>query len=141
MRATVMYGAGDVRIENVPDARIIEPTDAIVTVTRACICGSDLWPYQQMEPTDTGRVMGHEAIGVVEALGSEVQKIRRGDVVIMPFAFSDGTCVFCHDGLQTSCVHGGFFGTTEVAGAQAEAVRIPSQTERSSRCKSIKTTR
>src|SRR5216117_2113220 len=125
MRATVMYGAGDVRIENVPDARIVEPTDAIVTVTRACICGSDLWPYQQMEPTDTGRVMGHEAIGVVEALGSEVQKIRRGDVVIMPFAFSDGTCVFCHDGLQTSCVHGGFFGTTEVAGAQAEAVRIP----------------
>src|SRR5216117_1104702 len=125
MRATVMYGAGDVRIENVPDARIIEPTDAVVTVTRACICGSDLWPYQKMEPTDTGRVMGHEAIGVVEAVGGEVRKIRRGDVVIMPFAFSDGTCVFCHDGLQTSCVHGGFFGTTEVAGAQAEAVRIP----------------
>src|SRR5216117_2862479 len=125
MRATVMYGAGDVRIENVPDARIIEPTDAVVTVTRACICGSDLWPYQKMEPTDTGRVMGHEAIGVVEAVGGEVRKIRRGDVVIMPFAFSDGTWVFCHDGLQTSCVHGGFFGTTEVAGAQAEAVRIP----------------
>jgi len=121
MRATVMYGAGDVRIENVPDARIIEPTDAIVTVTRACICGSDLWPYQQMEPTDTGRVMGHEAIGVVEALGSEVQKIRRGDVVIMPFAFSDGTCVFCHDGLQTSCVHGGSFGTTEVAGSSGSS--------------------
>src|SRR6266496_5688246 len=88
MRATVMYGAGDVRIENVPDARIIEPTDAVVTVTRACICGSDLWPYQKMEPTDTGRVMGHEAIGVVEAVGGEVRKIRRGDVVIMPFAFS-----------------------------------------------------
>src|SRR5438034_2811946 len=125
MRATVMYGAGDVRIENVPDARIIEPTDAVVTVTRACICGSDLWPYQKMEPTDTGRVMGHEAIGVVEAVGGEVRKIRRGDVVIMPFAFSDGTCVFCHDGLQTSCVHGGFLVRTEVAGAQAEAVRIP----------------
>src|SRR5437879_1125168 len=68
MRATVMFGAGDVRIENVPDARIIEATDAIVAVTRACICGSDLWPYQQMEPSDTGRVMGHEAIGVVEAV-------------------------------------------------------------------------
>src|SRR5205809_3090193 len=80
---------------------------------------------RKMEPTDTGRVMGHEVIGVVEAVGGEVRKIRRGDVVIMPFAFSDGTCVFCHDGLQTSCVHGGFFGTTEVAGAQAEAVRIP----------------
>ena len=89
MRATVMYGAGDVRIENVPDARIIEPTDAVVTVTRACICGSDLWPYQKMEPTDTGRVMGHEAIGVVEAVGGEVRKIRRGDVVIMLFAFSE----------------------------------------------------
>ena len=125
MRATVMYGAGDVRIENVPDARIIEPTDAVVTVTRACICGSDLWPYQKLKSSDTGRVMGHEAIGVVEAVGGEVSKIKRGDVVIMPFAFSDGTCVFCHDGLQTSCVHGGFFGTTEVAGAQAEAVRIP----------------
>ncbi len=120
-----MYGAGDVRIENVPDARIIEPTDAVIRVTRACVCGSDLWPYQKMEHSDTGRVMGHEAIGVVEDVGADVRGIKRGDFVIMPFAFSDGTCAFCHDGLQTSCVHGGFFGTTEVAGAQAEAVRIP----------------
>ena len=125
MRATVMYGAGDVRIENVPDPQIIEPTDAVIRVTRACVCGSDLWPYQKMEHSDTGRVMGHEAIGVVEDVGADVRTIKRGDFVIMPFAFSDGTCVFCHDGLQTSCVHGGFFGTPEVAGAQAEAVRIP----------------
>ena len=125
MRATVMYSAGDVRIENVPDPQIIEPTDALIRVTRACICGSDLWPYQKMEHSDTGRVMGHEAIGVVEDVGAEVRTIKRGDFVIMPFAFSDGTCVFCHDGLQTSCIHGGFFGTPEVAGAQAEAVRIP----------------
>ncbi len=125
MRATVMYKAGDVRIEDVPDPEILEPTDAIVRVTRACICGSDLWPYQKMEPVEGGRVMGHEAIGVVEEVGGNVRKIRRGDFVIMPFAFSDGTCQFCHEGLQTSCVHGGFFGTTEVAGAQAEAVRIP----------------
>jgi threonine dehydrogenase-like Zn-dependent dehydrogenase len=125
MRATVMYEAGDVRIENVPDPRIINSTDAILRVTRACICGSDLWPYQQMEHTDNGRVMGHEAIGVVEDVGADVRNIKRGDFVIMPFAFSDGTCEFCHEGLQTSCVHGGFFGTTEVAGAQAEAVRIP----------------
>ena len=125
MRATVMYGAGDVRIENVPDPQIIEPTDAVIRVTRACVCGSDLWPYQKMERSDTGRVMGHEAIGVVEDVGKNVRTIKRGDFVIMPFAFSDGTCAFCHDGLQTSCVHGGFFGTTEVAGAQAEAVRIP----------------
>jgi len=120
-----MYSAGDVRIEDVPDPQIIEPTDAVIRVARACICGSDLWPYQKMEHSDTGRVMGHEAIGVVEDVGSDVRTIKRGDFVIMPFAFSDGTCVFCHDGLQTSCIHGGFFGTTEVAGAQAEAVRIP----------------
>jgi threonine dehydrogenase-like Zn-dependent dehydrogenase len=125
MRATVMYSAGDVRIENVPDPQIIEPTDAVIRVTRACVCGSDLWPYQKMERSDTGRVMGHEAIGVVEDVGKDVRRIKRGDFVVMPFAFSDGTCVFCHDGLQTSCVHGGFFGTAEVAGAQAEAVRIP----------------
>src|SRR2546421_6898858 len=125
MRATVMYGAGDVRIENVPDPQIIEPTDAIIRVTRACVCGSDLWPYQKMERSDTGRVMGHEAIGVVEEVGADVRRIKRGDFVIMPFAFSDGTCVFCHDGLHTSCIHGGFFGTPEVAGAQAEAVRVP----------------
>src|SRR5881397_2588112 len=125
MRATVMYSAGDVRIENVPDPQIIESTDAVIRVTRACVCGSDLWPYQKMEHIDTGRVMGHEAIGVVEDVGADVRQIKRGDFVIMPFAFSDGICQFCHEGLQTSCVHGGFFGTTEVAGAQAEAVRIP----------------
>src|SRR5213595_233431 len=125
MRATVMYSASDIRIENVPDPQIIEPTDAVIRVTRACVCGSDLWPYQKMEHSDTGRVMGHEAIGVVEDVGANVRTIKRGDFVIMPFAFSDGTCTFCHDGLQTSCIHGGFFGTTEVAGAQAEAVRIP----------------
>jgi threonine dehydrogenase-like Zn-dependent dehydrogenase len=125
MRATVMYGAGDVRIANVPDATIRSPTDAIVRVTLACICGSDLWPYATMERSEGGRVMGHEAIGVVEAVGADVRKVKVGDFVIMPFAYSDGTCLFCHEGLQTSCVHGGFFGTTEVAGAQAEAVRIP----------------
>jgi threonine dehydrogenase-like Zn-dependent dehydrogenase len=125
MRATIMFEAGDVRIENVPDPRIIEPTDAIISVSRACICGSDLWPYKNMEHDNRGRVMGHEAIGVVEDAGSDVRKIKRGDLVIMPFAFSDGTCEFCHESLQTSCVHGGFFGSMETAGAQAEAVRIP----------------
>src|SRR6267378_8503449 len=125
MRATVMYRAGDVRIENVPDPRLVEPSDAVVRVSRACICGSDLWPYNLMEPGEPPRRMGHEAIGVVEAVGSGVRTVKIGDVVVMPFAFSDGTCLFCDDGLHTSCVHGGFFGTVEVAGAQAEAVRVP----------------
>jgi len=125
MRATVMYRAGDVRIENVPDAQLMEPTDAVVAVSHACICGSDLWPYKLMEPADEGRRMGHEAIGVVEAVGADVRTLKAGDVVVMPFAYSDGTCVFCQEGLNTSCLHGGFFGVGAVAGAQAEAVRVP----------------
>src|SRR6266536_3702167 len=125
MRGSVMYGAGDVRIENVPDARLVEATDAIVRVSLACICGSDLWPYKLMEAGEKSRVMGHEAIGAVEAVGADVRTVKVGDVVVMPFAYSDGTCDFCHEGLHTSCVHGGFFGTPALAGAQAEAVRIP----------------
>src|SRR5918911_4792670 len=125
MRATVMYSAGDVRVENVPDARVIKPTDALVTVTRACICGSDLWPYKSMEPSDTGVVMGHEAIGVVEEVGADVRTVKKGDFVVMPFAWSDGTCEFCHEGLTTACVHVGFFGNNGINGAQGEALRIP----------------
>jgi threonine dehydrogenase-like Zn-dependent dehydrogenase len=125
MRATVMYGAGDVRVENVPDARLKEPTDALVVVTHAPICGSDLWPYKGMKPSETGRRMGHEFIGIVEAVGREVRKIKVGDLVAVPFAWSDGTCEFCQEGLQTSCLHGGFWGGTELDGGQGEAVRIP----------------
>jgi len=125
MRATIMYQAGDVRIEKVPDATLVNPSDAVVRVTSACICGSDLWPYKTMERSESGRRMGHEAIGVVEAIGPEVHTLKKGDLVVMPFAYSDGTCAFCHEGLNTSCIHGGFFGSFEVAGAQAEAVRVP----------------
>jgi threonine dehydrogenase-like Zn-dependent dehydrogenase len=120
-----MYGAGDVRIENVPDARIIEPTDALVVVTRAAICGSDLWPYKGMKPDETGRRMGHEFIGLVEAVGAEVRKLKVGDLVAAPFAWSDGTCIYCQEGLQTSCLHGGFWGGTKLDGGQGEAVRVP----------------
>ncbi|MGH9867971.1 MAG: zinc-dependent alcohol dehydrogenase family protein [Candidatus Polarisedimenticolia bacterium] len=125
MRATVLYAAGDVRIESVPDPRLIEPTDALVVVSRACICGSDLWPYKLMQAIERPRRMGHEAIGLVEAVGADVRTLKAGDVVVMPFAYSDGTCVFCSEGLHTSCLQGGFFSTVEVAGAQAEAVRVP----------------
>jgi threonine dehydrogenase-like Zn-dependent dehydrogenase len=125
MRATVMHGAGDVRIEDVPDASILDPTDAVVRVRRACICGSDLWPYASMEPSETGQSMGHDAIGIVEDIGAEVHTLNRGDLVVMPFAISDGTCEFCHEGLQTECVHVAFFGNNGMNGAQAEALRIP----------------
>lgn len=125
MKATVMYGAHDVRIVNVPDPMLVESTDAIVRVTRACICGSDLWPYRDMAASDTGQSMGHEAIGIVEAVGSDVSRIRVGDAVIMPFAYSDGHCDFCHEGLHTACQHGGFFGWAGFNGAQAEALRVP----------------
>jgi threonine dehydrogenase-like Zn-dependent dehydrogenase len=120
-----MYAAGDVRVEDVPDAAIVEPTDAVVRVTRACVCGSDLWPYASMERSETGQSMGHEAIGIVEDVGSQVTTIKQGDVVIMPFAYSDGTCAFCHEGLPTACVHVGFFGNNGMNGAQAEALRVP----------------
>jgi threonine dehydrogenase-like Zn-dependent dehydrogenase len=125
MRATVMYGAGDVRIESVPDARVVESTDALVTVTRAAICGSDLWPYKSMEPSETGRRMGHEFIGVVEAVDADVHTMKAGDLVIAPFVWSDGTCVFCRAGLQPSCLHGGRYGSDGVDGGQGEAVRVP----------------
>jgi threonine dehydrogenase-like Zn-dependent dehydrogenase len=120
-----MYGARDVRVETVPDARIVEPTDALVTVTRACICGSDLWPYNSMPPSDTGNRMGHEFVGLVEAVGSDVRTVRKGDLVVAPFAWSDGTCEFCAQGLQTSCLHGGWWGGTTLDGGQGEAVRVP----------------
>jgi len=125
MRATVMYGAGDVRIETLPDARLIESTDALVRVTRAAICGSDLWPYKQMEPSDSGRRMGHEFIGVVEAVGADVRTVDVGDLVVSPFLWSDGTCVFCQEGLHCSCLHGGRYGFDDVDGGQGEAVRVP----------------
>jgi threonine dehydrogenase-like Zn-dependent dehydrogenase len=125
MRATVMYGAGDVRVEDVPDAQLVEPTDALVTVTRAAICGSDLWPYRSMAQSKTGRRMGHEFIGVVEAAGDDVRTVKKGDLVVTPFLWSDGTCVFCREGLQSSCLHGGRYGDPGVDGGQGEAVRVP----------------
>src|SRR3954447_5143552 len=125
MRATVMYAAGDVRVEDVPDPRILQPTDAIVRITRSCICGSDLWPYKTRPADEQGSRMGHEFIGVVEDTGDDVSGLRRGDVVVAPFVYSDGSCDFCHEGLHTSCRNGGFWGTPDVDGGQGEAVRVP----------------
>ncbi len=120
-----MHAAGDVRVENVPDPSVVEPTDAVVRVTRAAICGSDLWPYRNMEPTEGGRRMGHEFIGVVEDLGTDVRTLNTGDLVVTPFVWSDGTCIFCRRGLQVSCLHGGRYGVDGVDGGQGEAVRVP----------------
>ena len=125
MRATVMYGAGDVRVETVPDAHIVEPTDAVVRVARAAICGSDLWPYKSMPRSETGRRMGHEFIGVVEETGAEVKNVRAGDLAVVPFTYSDGTCENCRRGLTSSCRHGGPWGVGGVDGGQGEAARIP----------------
>ncbi len=125
MRATVMYGAGDVRVENVPDAHLVERTDALVDVTLAAICGSDLWPYKTLEPTDTGRRMGHELIGIVAATGSDVRTVTAGDVVIAPFLICDGTCVFCGEGLHSSCINVGRWGVDTPDAGQGEAVRVP----------------
>lgn len=125
MRATYMYGAGDVRVIDVPDPVIQHPTDAVVRVVRSCVCGSDLHPYHNMSATPRGSSMGHEFVGIVEDVGREVSTVRKGDFVIAPFAWSDGTCDFCREGLQTSCRHGGFWNSGDVRGGQAEAVRVP----------------
>jgi hypothetical protein len=120
-----MYAAGDVRVENVPDASLVESTDAVVTVTSAAICGSDLWPYRTMERSETGRRMGHEFIGAVDAVGDDVSTVEPGDLVVSPFLWSDGTCVFCREGLHNSCLHGGRYGEPGVDAGQGEAVRVP----------------
>jgi threonine dehydrogenase-like Zn-dependent dehydrogenase len=127
MRATLLYAAGDVRVEEVPDSAVKLPTDALVRVTASAICGSDLWPYAERKPEDGPARMGHEFIGVVEETGPEVTTVKRGDLVVSPFAISDGTCEFCLEGLQTSCVHpqAGFWDDQPAEGAQAEAIRVP----------------
>ncbi|GAB2885940.1 zinc-dependent alcohol dehydrogenase family protein [Streptomyces mayteni] len=127
MRATLMYGAGDVRIENVPDSTVEQPTDALVRITASCVCGSDLWPYGSMSPADGPARMGHEFIGVVEDTGSEVTTVKRGDLVVAPFAISDNTCEFCREGLHTSCANpqAGFWDILPEEGGQAEAIRVP----------------
>lgn len=125
MRATLIYGAGDVRVGEVPDPALHQPTDALVRVLGACICGSDLWPYGSRPSTEHGDRIGHEFLGVVEEVGSEVSGFQRGDVVVAPFVWSDGTCDFCREGLQTSCRHGGMWARNGVDGGQGEAVRVP----------------
>jgi threonine dehydrogenase-like Zn-dependent dehydrogenase len=125
MRATVIYGAGDVRVESVPDPVIAEPSDAVVRVLRASICGSDLWPYRSMPASDQASRIGHEFIGVVEETGSDVSGLERGDVVVAPYMFEDNTCDFCVEGLQSSCRHGGFWAGDGLDGGQGEAVRVP----------------
>ena len=125
MRATLIYGAGDVRVEQVPDAAVQQPTDAVVRVLRSCVCGSDLWPYGSMAPAPQGNRIGHEFLGIVEEVGAQVSGLTRGDVVVAPFVWADNTCDFCTEGLQTSCRHGGMWGRNGVDGGQGEAVRVP----------------
>lgn len=123
MKATVLHGPRDVRVETVPDPVLKEPTDVIVRVVNAAICGSDLWPYRGIAKWPAGSRIGHEFTGIVEAVGSEV-KIAPGTFVAAPFSWSDGSCDFCHEGLQTSCPHAGFWGG-ENDGGQGEFVRVP----------------
>jgi threonine dehydrogenase-like Zn-dependent dehydrogenase len=125
MRATFMYGAGDVRVQDAPDPTIRQASDAIVRVVRSCNCGSDLHPFHTMRASEQGTPMGHELIGVVEELGSEVTGLAVGDFVVAPFAFSDNTCEICRDGFHTSCPAGGFYGSVENGGLQAQYARIP----------------
>lgn len=120
MLATIIYAAGDVRVEERPDPTILEPTDAIIRIAAACVCGSDLWPFRGADAVSTPTPMGHEYVGVVEQVGSAVTTVNPGQFVIGSFVASDNTCPNCLAGYQTSCVHRQF-----MSGSQAELLRVP----------------
>lgn len=130
MRATVIHGERDIRLDEVPDPVLALPTDAIVRVVAACVCGSDLWPYRGVTPTREPHRIGHEFVGIVEEVGADVTAVQPGDFVIAPFYHCDFTCVNCRNGVSTSCLHGGWWGSNDesghvVDGAQGEFVRVP----------------
>lgn len=125
MRAALYQSAGTVVVDDVPDAALAEPTDALVRVLRSCVCGSDLWAYRGVINRAAGARLGHEFIGVVEEVGAQVSTLRPGDLVVAPFQWSDNTCPACLDGIQTRCDNGGTFGAPGTDGGQGEAVRVP----------------
>jgi threonine dehydrogenase-like Zn-dependent dehydrogenase len=123
MRAAIFVEPHRVEAGDRPDPVTAQPTDAVVRVVLACVCGSDLWYYRGDSPFEPGPI-GHEFIGVVEDVGAEMTNIAKGDLVIAPFAFSDGTCPNCQNGITTACMNGGFF-PMNGDGGQGEAVRVP----------------
>ena len=124
MRAAVFYGPRSIEVADRPDPVIFEPTDAIVRVVRGCVCGSDLWYYRGESPHAVGSI-GHEFIGIVEDIGSEVDGIAKGELVVAPFVYCDMTCPHCLAGVTSHCLAGGSFGNGEIDGGQGEAVRVP----------------
>ncbi len=122
MRGAVLYAPGDVRIDNRADPTIMEPTDAVIRLSATCVCGSDLWPYRGIEAVDGPAPIGHEYVGIVEEVGSEVTTVRPGQFVIGSFFASDNTCENCRAGYQSSCIHRVLMGTI---GTQAELARVP----------------
>jgi threonine dehydrogenase-like Zn-dependent dehydrogenase len=125
MKAAIFKGKGKVEIGERPDAAIIEPTDAVVRVVLASVCGSDLWYYRGESDYKPGDPIGHEFIGVVEQVGDKVSNIAKGDFVIAPFAYCDGTCPNCQAGMTTACVAGGFIPAGNKDGGQGKFVRVP----------------
>jgi threonine dehydrogenase-like Zn-dependent dehydrogenase len=124
MKAAIFHGPRSIERGERPDPKIQEPTDAVVRVVLGCVCGSDLWYYRGLSPHALGPI-GHEFIGVVEEVGSDVHDIKKGDFVIAPFTYCDGTCANCRAGWPSNCLHGGSFGNHGIDGGQGEAVRSP----------------
>lgn len=123
MKAATYKGIKQMACEERPKPTIIDDGDAIIRVVRACVCGSDLWFYHDGREADTQT--GHEAIGVVESVGDDVTIAKPGDFVIVPFPYSCGKCPACKAGFESSCPHGGYFGSGDGMGCQAEYLRVP----------------
>ena len=125
MKAAIFKGPGDIEVGERPDPAILEPTDVVVRVVLACVCGSDLWYYRGVTDFPADGPIGHEFIGVVEQVGDDVKTLSAGDFVVSPFAYSDGTCPDCQVGMTTACAHGGFIPAGNGDGGQGELVRVP----------------
>ncbi|MFE1837822.1 zinc-dependent alcohol dehydrogenase family protein [Streptomyces sviceus] len=120
MRATIIHAPGDIRVENAPEPEIVAPTDAVIRTVATCVCGSDLWSYRGINPVNEPQPIGHEYVGIVEEVGSDVSAVKPGQFVIGSFISSDNTCPVCRAGYHTSCLHRDF-----PNGCQAEYVRVP----------------
>ncbi len=125
MKAGIFYGPHDIRVEEVPDPKIENSTDAVIKITNTCICGSDLWWYRGILKREAGTRIGHEFMGEVIEVGKDVKNVKVGDLAVGPFSWCDGKCILCQKGMSSQCINGSNWGNKGTTGCQAEKLRVP----------------